>query len=69
MVDKVNKRRQSMGEVHGSAKLSESQVEMIRSQYVKGSREFGTVALANLYGVSKSQIWMIVMNKKWRHVT
>lgn len=53
---------------NGNAKLSESQVQEIRQIYVKGSREFGTVALSKKYGVSQPHISKVVLAKAWRTI-
>jgi len=46
-------------------KLNAEQVAEIHSLYVKGSREFGTVALGQRFGVSYTMIHYIVTGQKW----
>ena len=68
MQDMRNKGRQGAvrgaaglrGEKSPSCKLSDDAVRYIRSAYVKGSREFGLVALAKQFGCGTSQIHRIV---------
>lgn len=54
------------GEENGFAKLTQSQVDAIRKDYVKGSRVAGLPALAKKYAVSHSTIWGIVSGRSWR---
>lgn len=46
--------------VHTNRKLTDEQVESIRKEYVRNSKEHGTVALGKKYGVNNSTIGMIV---------
>lgn len=46
--------------VHTNRKLTDEQAEAIRKEYVRQSKEHGTVALAKKYGVNNSTIGMIV---------
>lgn len=46
--------------VHTNRKFTEEQAEAIRKEYVRQSKEHGTVALAKKYGVNNSTIGMIV---------
>lgn len=55
------------GENSPCAKLSYDDVLKIRSEYIKGTHEFGIVALGKKYGVSKSMISLIVRNEKWKY--
>lgn len=48
------------GETNGNAKLTAEQVEAIRKEYVRYSKEHGTVALGKKYGVNNSTIGAIV---------
>lgn len=65
--DMVKKGRQSQGEQHGGAKLTEEQVVEIRRGYVRGSQTHGQSALACQYGVNRSTISVIVNEKNWRN--
>lgn len=49
------------------AKLSFGEVLAIKSEYVRGSKDFGIVALARKYGISKSMISLIVREEKWKY--
>ena len=60
------KGRSNPNETNGRAKLTETQILEIRRTFVKGSREFGTVALGKKYGVSSTQISRIAANDSWR---
>lgn len=56
--DMVSRGRQRtlVGEQNPMAKLSDADVETIRSTYVRNSKTHGTVALSKLYGVSQTGI-------------
>lgn len=56
--------RRRQGESAGNAKLTEDDVRTIRAIYPTKS----TTELAELYGVSQSQVWAIVRRKSWTHV-
>lgn len=56
------------GEAYSQSKLTEAKVRSIRREYVPGSREYGTYALARRFGVSPSHIGLIIKYAKWRHV-
>ena len=53
------------GENNGCAKLTQEQVDEIRSLYVKWSKEFGINALAKRFKVHPATIHLIVNNKSW----
>lgn len=57
-----------MGSDNSNAKLTPEEVKEIRKLYVPYSREFGTVALANKYGVTDRVIGLIVKNKAYKNV-
>lgn len=63
--DKVAKDRHAKREEIGTAVLTSDCVDDIRRVYVKGSRDFGTPSLAKKYGISTTQVWNIVNNKRW----
>lgn len=52
------------GEQHGCAKLTGASVEYIRARYAAG--EVTQQRLADLFGVHRSTISLIVRNKKWK---
>lgn len=60
--DRNRKGRQSKGEEHGSAKLTNEQVAQIRSD----SRS--SMVLSSLFGLSFGQICRIRRRKCWRHI-
>lgn len=51
------------GEKHPRAKLTQVQVDEIRSKYVKG--KYGYIRLANEYGVSDGAIFAIISGRSW----
>ena len=55
-----------VGEHNPSAKLNYNDVKHIREIYVKGSRKFGTNALAKEYNVSNVLIGKIVRYEIWK---
>ena len=62
--DMVAKGRQSRGEKHGSSKLNEDDVRIIRSLYPAVNQR----VLAGDFGVSSSTISAVVNGTTWRHV-
>lgn len=60
------KGRSNPGSSNGRAKLTESDIIEIRRTCVKGSREYGMVALGEKYGVSSTQINRIVSGESWQ---
>lgn len=66
IADSVLKGRHRCGERSRGAKLVWRQVQEIRDQYQWGSREFGSVALGQRYGVSSTAILKIVHDLLWR---
>lgn len=57
---KNNLKKPMRGTENANAKLTADQVSAIRKEYVRQSKEFGTVALARKYGVTNAAIGMIV---------
>ncbi len=51
-----------------AAKLTEEQVRYIRKVYIKGHPEFGAVALAKKFNVTKGTIFCIIRGQTWKHV-
>lgn len=54
------------GESHGNAKLTDSDVRAIRSEYATGT--ISQPQLAKRYSVSLKVIWMVVNHVTWKHV-
>lgn len=69
--DKVAKGRRdnsklaSRGESNPSAKLTETEVILMREMKEEG---YGLTELGKLFGVSKHAAWDIVTRRKWKHV-
>ena len=59
-------RGNSVGESHGSAKLTEALVREIRVQHATG--EIGYLRLSREYGVSRMAISKIIHRRTWKHV-
>lgn len=66
--DRDKRGRQARGSTHGQATLTEAEVAKIRADCVPGSRTHGTRALGRQYGVSGSQISLIVRRATWAHI-
>lgn len=66
MDDKTEKDRQAKGENNGRAKLTEDNAIEIRQRYITG--EYTQANLANMYGVSQSQIYRIVSGREWKYI-
>lgn len=56
-----------VGSHNSNAKLTDEQVREIRKLYIPYSKEFGTVALAEKYGVTNRVIGLIVKNKAYKN--
>lgn len=56
------------GETNKSAKFTNEQISQIRNEYVKGSRECGTYALARKYNTTQANIWYIISGTTWKHL-
>lgn len=57
---------QRCGEASPRAKISEIDVIVIRARYVSGET---ITALATAFGLGTSQIWRIVTNQSWAHLS
>ena len=57
-----------LGSHNSNAKLTDEQVREIRKTYVPYSKEFGTVALAEKYGVTNRVVGLIVKNRAYKNV-
>lgn len=56
------------GSSHHNAKLTEHQVAMIRTEYVRQSSAHGQYALARKYGVGQRTISKVLNFETWFHV-
>ncbi len=65
IADKVRKNRQLRGETHRMVKLTDESVRMIRDRYEEGAQQDH---LSAQFGVSRSNIGMIVRRVTWRHI-
>lgn len=63
--DCKDKNRIATGELHGRAKLNETQVKEIRSRFKYGSRIDGAEALARELGIDATQVRRIVRREHW----
>lgn len=68
IADRQTKNRQSKGENHGKAKLTEEQVLEIRRTYRRGVYGSGIRRLAKRYGVGKSAMEQLVKGSTWKHL-
>lgn len=53
------------GENNHSSKLTWDDIEYIRSNYIKNSREFGSRPMARKFNVSHAAILSVIKNKTW----
>lgn len=63
--DMVERGRSISGENHLDAKLTWKDVRWIRENYVRGSKELGSVALGRRFGVHSSGIRRIIRGEAW----
>ena len=66
IADRGSKERQSHGDTHRKAKLTEADVIAIRRRFAQG--DISQVAIAAKYGVHHSTIRNIVLRVTWRHI-
>jgi hypothetical protein len=66
MLDMWAKKRGPVGVRHGGAKLTEEQVQQIRTCYVGDWGQ--SKALAEKFGVSQAMISLIINGKNWEHL-
>ena len=68
--DRVSRERcaNNKGIINPNSKLLASDVLKIRGLYIKGSKEFGSYALARLYNISAVQIQNIINRQSWAHI-
>ena len=65
---KMGLKKSRIGSHNSNAKLTDEEVREIRKSYIPYSKEFGTVALANKYGVTNRVIGLIVKNKAYKNI-
>lgn len=63
MRDMVRKGRQCRGSENNHSKLKEDQVRRIRSMSRLGQRE-----IADMFGITQSNVSLILSGKTWRHL-
>ena len=68
MDDRQQRSRQAKGVNNGQARLTDSDVHIIRSSYVQGSRQYGQRALGRKFGVNHVTIALIIEGVTWAHV-
>lgn len=61
--DKVRDGTAAVGERHGAAKLTRSQVQEIKAQYASGGVTQAVVA--SRFGVSEATVWRILHDQRW----
>lgn len=64
--DAARKKRMPYGETHHNAKLTETDVRQIRSEYADGLVSYSV--LAARYDVSKQLIYRVIRRKAWKHI-
>lgn len=53
------------GPKNGNAKLTQEQADSIRAEYIRGSREHGTVAIGKRYGITNAAVGRIVRGEAY----
>lgn len=66
--DKLLKGRQSKGESHGMAVLTEEDVRYIRRVYTPRHPKYGGAVLAEKFGIEKGTVVRIIAKKTWKHI-
>lgn len=59
--------KDSNGEQNGRSKLTEADVDFVRTHYICRDKNFGTTALAKKFGVSRQTISAVVSGQNWIH--
>ena len=62
-IQRGQKYKNSGGKIRGKYANHKGDYERIRTLYIKGSREFGTVALGKIFGLTPSAVWHIIHSK------
>lgn len=65
--DKIAKSRHRIGENNSNAVLTDDKVRQIKQLYKTG--KYSQRALADLFGVSVTQVCHIMQRKKWKHIS
>lgn len=66
VTDAVNRDRHAKGNRHPNAKIDSVTAQKIRSEYMPRNTNFSVSALANRYGLSKTQVHRILRGEKWK---
>jgi hypothetical protein len=64
-----NENTRKFGEISRHHKLTQSDVNFIKSVYVKYDKNYGGRALSKMFGVTEACISSIVLNKNWSDET
>ena len=67
VADAVDRNRHAKGDRHPNAKISWLIAARIRNEYAPRTRDRSMAALATRYGLSKTQIYRILHNEKWKN--
>ena len=65
MQDSIIKGRNSRGELHGQSRLTADDIHEIRRLSATG---IGQAMLAEVWGIDRSNVSLIVNRKRWRHI-
>lgn len=60
-----SKQTAGRGEKNSQSKFSESVIRKLKSEYIKGDPEFGTLGLSKKYGISISHVSAIIHGSRW----
>jgi len=66
VADAVERDRHAKGDRHPNAKISWLVATQIRSEYAPRSKDCSMSALSRRYGLSKTQIYRILHDEKWK---
>ena len=68
MDDMTSRDRQAKGTRIANSVLTDDQVRFIRENYVRYSKEWGTVAIARMLGVNHRTVQSVTSGLRWNHV-
>lgn len=68
MADRCSRGRTNKGVGRPQSKLTATQVRFIRDNYVRYSKEWGTVAIARMLGVNQTTVQSVTSGEAWTHI-
>lgn len=61
-------RKNTQGENHPKARLTEEEVKSMREKNAKDPKKFNSVKLSKMFGVSAGYVRLVLTRKRWNHI-